>query len=423
MKHTLLFALFFSLNAFAVKLKDYDFYNYKVLFTNPVCKQYKYDTQVKAIDGTLLIAKPKNAYCKKGDYKRNLGRADSPHTHIIDLINNPENKEIFFTFLSFSDDLVREAICENIQSRGLKVSFIIDSKNKTRASGRKELDHIKKCGAQTYFRGNSGGFGFAHNKIILTNPNLNQKKINIVFSSANMSSGTILHHENWHFVTTSKESFFAQKHLCLMKGMLDYEKKSEFLKFMKSCVALIHSPEEEDIKTYFVPGEGNEAMKNIVMKAKSSQSLDSAAHRVFHPEYINALVNKAKEGRSVRLILDDDLYWAKKLNRTVGVSNQFEASRLSKLYQNKVEVRYMESNQNSHLLHHNKFIIFGFENGSSGVHTGAGNFTKAAFTKNFENYYYITIPEVTKAFHQQYDYMWNKLVTPYSKLPSEYIMP
>jgi hypothetical protein len=63
------------------------------------------------------------------------------------------------------------------------------------------------------------------------------------------------------------------------------------------------------------------------------------------------------------------------------------------------------------------------KNGAVAVHTGAGNFTKAAFTKNFENYYFITIPEVVAKFKKQYNHMFNNLATPYAKLPTTYSNP
>ena len=57
------------------------------------------------------------------------------------------------------------------------------------------------------------------------------------------------------------------------------------------------------------------------------------------------------------------------------------------------------------------------------LHCGAGNFTEAAFSDNFENYYFITIPEVLEKFKKQYEYMWTKLATPEGKLPSKLTRP
>jgi hypothetical protein len=83
----------------------------------------------------------------------------------------------------------------------------------------------------------------------------------------------------------------------------------------------------------------------------------------------------------------------------------------------------MQTNEAGRLLHHNKYIIFNFADGSGAVHAGAGNFTVAAFTKNFENYYFIKVPEIVSKFRKQYDYMYNELATGYNKLPKTYSNP
>ncbi len=83
----------------------------------------------------------------------------------------------------------------------------------------------------------------------------------------------------------------------------------------------------------------------------------------------------------------------------------------------------MQTNQNLFLLHHNKYIIFDFEKEQDAVHCGAGNFTQAAFSKNFENYYYITIPEIVEEFKQQYDHVWNDLATKQQDMPKKMVMP
>jgi phosphatidylserine/phosphatidylglycerophosphate/cardiolipin synthase-like enzyme len=83
----------------------------------------------------------------------------------------------------------------------------------------------------------------------------------------------------------------------------------------------------------------------------------------------------------------------------------------------------METNESSRLLHHNKFVIFNNEDGTGAVHTGAGNFTHAAFSKNFENYYFITIPNIVHKFNEQYEHMYINLASDYNKLPASYVKP
>tara|TARA_Y100001936_G_scaffold248419_1_gene296257 strand:+ start:2883 stop:4190 length:1308 start_codon:yes stop_codon:yes gene_type:complete len=420
--------------AFGLSLSDYSPYEYKVLFTNPECKLYEYEEPVYSNDGTLLTSKPKNVYCKKSDFELNSERADSPHYELKELISDKGLKSLFFAFLSFSNDEIANQICDAIK-RNVAVTFIIDSNSEARPSSRKALDFIAGCTPEnlsegetpnipkTYFRGNDSGIGYAHNKVIIANYD-DPNKVRLVYGSGNMSSGTILHHENWHFVTTSSKSFLAQSHVCLQKAMLDAgNSKSEYKKVFKTCRSSISAPVEDDIEMMVVPSDGQRAMKNIVDNFKKAVSVDVAVHRFTHPDLINAMVEASEQDKLVRFVADDDIYWTGVRKKMTGSNMFFEFVNAMKVVKSGVETRYIQSNQNHRLLHHNKFVLYHYPDGTGSVHAGAGNFTKAAFTKNMENYYFITIPEVVEAFKKQFDHKFSNLATPYEKMPATYVMP
>lgn len=418
---------------FASTLQESEFFNYDVFFTNPVCETYKYDEPVYSIRGKLIDAKPKNVYCKRGDFSENADRETSPHYQLIKLINDKNIDEMFLTFLSFSNSDVANNLCNAIKERNLKVTFIIDSKNLERDGANRYLEMISECKPEdlpvgvsanipkTFYRGNTRGLGYAHNKIILAKYK-DSKKVSIVFGSANMSSGTILHHENWHFVTTSEETYFYQAHECLKEGMLQAESKSEYKKFINKCRSEIEYPKETDIDFFIVPSDGKLATRKIINGIKTAKTVDIAVHRFTHTDIIKTLVKEAKD-KKIRLVADDDIYWTGVRDEQTGSNMFFEYNNIIKVVKAGVEVKYMETNQNSFLLHHNKYMIFNFEDGSSAVHAGAGNFTKAAFSKNFENFYYIKIPSVVKKFKEQYEYVYKALATAYIDMPVQYVMP
>jgi phosphatidylserine/phosphatidylglycerophosphate/cardiolipin synthase-like enzyme len=125
----------------------------------------------------------------------------------------------------------------------------------------------------------------------------------------------------------------------------------------------------------------------------------------------------------VRLIADDDMYWAGK-GQQVGDNMSFEYYNTVSLTNRGAEVKWMETNHELHLLHHNKFLVFdmGGEQADA-VWCGAGNLTGTGFTKNWENFYYVTIPEIVDAYKAQYDHMWNDLATASGDMPTENILP
>lgn len=443
MKHLLtlsiLLSMLISINAHAIKISEYQFYDYKVVFTNPICKTYAYEDVVYANDGEVIRSKPKNVFCKRSDYELNYNRQDTPNFELRKLIGNPNVKEMFLTYLSFSDAKIAKSLCDAIESRNLKVTFIIDSKNSVgarRRSAMKRFDEVAKCRAkdevllpgekahipQMHVRGNKKGLGYAHNKLIIAHYKT-PKKVTLVFSSGNMSSGTLIHHENWHFLTTSEDSYFYQTHACLREGMLNHgESKKDYQAYLSSCRSKIAVSDEEDIKAFFVPSDGDLAMSNILKNIEKSQSVDIAVHRFTHKDLMAGLSSAAKEKR-VRFIADDDIYWTGKLRKRVGSNTPNEYYNMNTVRRAGADVRYMQTNEKSFLLHHNKMIVFNYPDGTGAVHAGAGNFTKAAFTQNFENYYFITIPEVVTIFKQQYDYLFNELASSWEKLPVEYVTP
>jgi len=178
------------------KLVDYKPFKYEVLFTDPVCGVYKYNTDVYSQSGKKLTQKPENVYCKnKYDLKRSGERPQSPQYRLVQWVNelaqsSSSEKEIFFTYLSFRNKAVKEALCSAAKS-GVKINFVISvTEDQTAAQElvacNPNLVHMKT-------RGMEGGLGYAHNKFLIINPN-SKREFKIVFSSGNMTSGPVIHH-------------------------------------------------------------------------------------------------------------------------------------------------------------------------------------------------------------------------------------
>ena len=411
--------LLFATTGFAKKLSDYTPYEWDVRFTNPTCATYEYDEPIKSRSGKLLTEKPKNAYCSRRDAKRSGARKSSPQYKMLEWINDPNTTEIFFTFLSFSNGTIQEALCDAIIERDVKVTFVLDSgtdlsrANKLLACKASE-EHLNP---ELHLRGHVSGMGYAHNKIVIINPN-SEDEIKISFGSANMSSGIVLHHENWHFVTTSVESYFAQAHLCVMNAEIDHaESGRQFRGFMKRCLGNIDSPEESDVKLFFVPGQGKEATAQIEKALGWASEVKLAAHRFSYTRLIESL----KEGLrnkdyKLKLVFDDDLFWVAHERGLERPNNRAEYRKAESLMKLGATARYIETNHKVRLLHHNKFMVFK-KGKRRAAFFGAGNFTGTAFSTNLENFYYVTIPEVTGAMDKQHDHLYYKLGTAEGDLP------
>lgn len=406
-----------SLSLQAQSIKDFEPFEYEVRFTNPVCDVYRYDTPVVAVGGSSLSQKPKNAYCRNNDEAKNLGRQGTPSEKYLDWINDPANKEIFLSYLSFSNDAARDALCEAMEKRGVKVSMVLDQ-----TTGLTDANKLEECGGQLFtlhLRGHVPGLDYAHIKLMLLNPTSDAGPFQAVFGSGNLSSGLTMHHENWHFLKTSRQTYFAKSHLCLMEGQLHHFKSGgEFKKFMRGCLAKIQTPVEKDLQPFFVPGQGDDAFESIKNAMADSSNILMAAHRLSFPALIDALSQKLQKDRGfqLKLVVDDDIYWVNRPN------SPYEKNVLRRLQENGVKVKFIETNDRHRFLHHNKFMIFEGRDVPA-VFTGAGNFTGTAFRVNWENFYFITIPEVVKAMQEQFKHLYDDLATPESQLPEQEAHP
>jgi hypothetical protein len=410
-----------SLTAHAVKLSDYPGFEYDVRFTNPVCGPYAYDKPVQSVSGKTLTQKPKDVYCTQKDAAASGARAEAPLSKLLSWINDASTKEIFFMYLSFSSTPVTEALCKAVKERGVKVTFVLDQGTDTT-----KADQLVACNPQLVsknLRGHQGGIGYAHNKLFVVNPN-SKGTIRLAFSSGNMTSGTVLHHENWHFITTDVKSYFAQAHLCAVNGVMDSMGSSsiaEYRKYISACRAKIKAPAEDDIRVFFSPAAGAAATKYMTAAIAKSNQILIGAHRFSYNEMIKALGDRiAKSPKlDLRIVADDDTYWVGTTGNQVGDNLPMEYNNIMRLVKQGAQVKWMETNHQAHLLYHSKFLVFD----DKAVFAGAGNLTGTGFKENFENYYFITIPSVVQAFRKQYQHVWTNLATAPADMPKVDTVP
>lgn len=422
-KHLSLLVLgLISFNAWSVKLSDYRPYKFEVLFTNPDCQTYAYEGPMITGSGNTINSKPDDVYCKASDENSTVKRKNSPQYRLNEWITASDTKEIYAAYLSFSSKNIVTAMCRALK-KGAKITLILDGGSDGETRINKDAESLRKCGEVTVnYRGSSGGLGYAHNKIMMINPN-DKRVSRIVFSSGNLTTGTSINHENWNFVTTSPKSYFARAHKCAVEAMvLAGETKKNFNAYLNNCRSKIDVRPETDIGVFFVPADGKAALEIITEAGKNSKLIEAISHRLSGAvaKLFTDLLQKRKE---VKFILDDDVFWAEKLKRDIGRNTKIESFRIYNDLINKgMKTKFLETNQNIYQLQHNKFIIFTFTRGGA-VFTGAGNMTTAAFTKNFENFYYITIPEVVKAYNEQYDLYFDKMATSAEEMPRDYVLP
>lgn len=273
--------------------------------------------------------------------------------------------------------------------------------------------------------------------------------VKMVLGSGNLSSGTHLHHENWHFAEFARDSYFVQNHVCLVDALLDPTQastngKGGFRSAIMDCRATITAQEEDDLQAFFIPTLEDRSRIRAIMQMQMLQaaSVDIAAHRFSWRQLMDAISFRLQDEPTFkgRLVTDDDVYWLQPLvgaPAVVGLNTENEAEEISALIRagggptgdfdddSRFAIKFMETNHSGHLLHHNKFMIFRNAAGeATSVIFGAANFTGTGYNDNLENIYFSTKPEIVSAFDRQFKRFWgDTAVTPEDPEPPRATAP
>jgi len=399
---------------------------FEVLFTNPPCPAYAFadGANVRSFGGTSLTNTPPGVFCKAWDATAAGEQSASPQKRLVEWIRDPATEEVFFAYLSFSNRVVLRELCNAVETRGVKVRFVLDKGTDLAAANAllacKPPEGQADRAPALVLRGNTSRL--QHVKLFLVNPS--SPRMRIAFGSGNLSSGLTLHHENWNFVTLGEDTHFARAHRCLAEGLLDHgERIDRFSQFLADCRKRIPFPEETDIRLFVAPTEGKLATAALTDAVDGAGDVFVAAHRLSSSSLFKALDRglKAASPTRVRLVADDDLFWSGRGVNFAKGNTRFEWYGLRGLFSSGLEARWMQTNS-AMQFHHNKFVVAQKE-GATTVFTGAGNFTNAAFESNFENHYVTRIPSVVTAYKNQSDNLWNNLATAKSDLPARFVEP
>lgn len=426
-----------------VKLSSYSPYKYEVLFTDPDCGPYYYKEPQKTINGKTVTRKPQGVYCiSRNDKKKSGERPQSPQYRLVEWTKDPKTTEIYLTYLSFSNKVVKDALCE-AGKRGVRIKLVMSS---TEDSGlAEELVACNPDRIEMRERGQENGLGYAHNKIFMVNPN-STTETKIAYSSGNMSSGPVTHHENWHFVTTNPQSHFAYMHRCALQAEWDEvsgRSREAYIRAIRNCrvQATKLAPEESDIKVFFVPAEGEAADSaprrsaseylmsgspdGVFPGVRTASKIWLGCHRFFYYVMVQGLLSRMQSANKpeLRIIADDDTFYKAYYKDQpekfgLGDTHPDEWFNMERLMKAGAKVKLMETNSEEHQLHHSKYLIFANKQGQFvSLFAGAANLTGAGFNKNWENSYYIMIPEVVQKFADHYEMMWAQMATAPGELP------
>ena len=153
-----------SFSAQAVKLSDYKPFEYKVIFTNPVCKSHSYPEKVKTTTEVRLQKERKMPTVNQQTVdttKEGL----TIHTESQKWINDPKTEE-FYVLPVFSKKTLARELCKAVEERNVKI-IVIDQKNKEKETRNATANFFLSATRKTstaksankpkiYYRGHTG---------------------------------------------------------------------------------------------------------------------------------------------------------------------------------------------------------------------------------------------------------------------------
>jgi len=389
--------------------------SFEVLFTDPQCHEGGQGVK----DG---------ARCNGSERDASMTKAGI-HTRLIETIRSattykqahPEAPvKLTMTYLSWYFDgglkgAVLDAIAAGVEFQGyFDPGYGVEIPAELEALGNPHV-RIGWLGGHT---DNSGVWRLMHIKLTMVDYGVDEEPMRIVFSSANLSpSGLSLHFENFVFARVARRSNFAQRHLCAMQGLEadKYPSRYEtdtfanvFEQTYDACVAQISEPPDPALNVFFTPDENKAAL--AFLKARMRQATTSIDMAIEHYSEWSLAGTQSWLAESVpsRLVLDDQTLYMD------GESSEGDNQMWRGILQDSdIDQRFVRTNSDIHQLQHNKYVVL---DGTS-VFCGAGNFTGAAFKKNYENFYMLDVPELAQAFQAHFDHLFDDLGSRLDEIP------
>lgn len=365
------------------------------------------------------------AWCTLDDRKAAAENAGMEKTinEMIDRAVDPAKAFINVAYFSFSNKTIAAKLCEKTK-QGIKIEFFLDSSYR----GTELVNNLTACivdkakpNLRFHFLGTMNPWRLHHNKFLMVEPG-DGSKATISFSSGNLSSfGTSLHFDHWVNTKTDSSTSLYKTHLCVVKAVTtaidpngdgvdeQLDDPMVYRSTLEKCLAKSGTLSSADaIKTekiapFFSPNPQNTIAKALISEihAVKTGSIRGAMQHFLHNGIADALKSACGRGVDVSLIMDNDVVTGE--SEVDGVKEFFQ----SNLEGTCIKINFMETNAEIKQMMHNKFLILGDKR----VFAGAGHFTYAGMTDNYENFYLMEDANIQSQYDELFKFMSGMAIT------------
>lgn len=398
---------------------------YNLMHTKPTCQiQGKASTFCELVNMTDMESKAGMVATISKQLDVALAHASTAHVYI--------------SYLSFSNMPVQKKLCELGQA-GVAIEIVLDNGSRGQGDGLLKPECQKGANIKISYLGGltASPWRLHHNKFLIVDTGIDTQPITINFSSGNLSSfGTSLHLDHWVTLQASRESNVAKSHMCVISGLRAALQKADEVKMYEGGIAnaafdsvvadtYISSREEcfktsnvistldpekaleqDGIAAVYSPNKNNEVYKTVHNEFAKITQLKAgyiyiAIQHFLDRRVANDLLQAARAGVDVRIVMDDDVVRGEA--EVVGVKEFLEETLFP---EKRIQIRYIQTNSTIRQMMHNKLTIL---NGQR-VFSGAGHYTGAAMSKNWETFYLTANKGLTLQYMKYFDEIWNSSV-------------
>ena len=409
-----------------------------VRFTTPICADYPYSGGITSKSGDLLHSKPQHVYCLPRD-EISSDVANGPRSEIKHLLSEKPISAATFALWVIDDGSDRSfssAVCSASYATNSQLRFIYDARAPTSVSSEKTIDRIEAClkakGQGPTIRrhplGRTNGIGSMHNKNMIVD--YTDGSTRMALSTGHYLFGTTIHFDSWVFISGASKNEFFRRHRCALDTIANhqfslgpsYKEYFDCLRLQRlTSYDIASAPEYIFLQLPYQRKEFDEHFGTLLAEA---DEIDIAMSLFTARKFHTLILEAARRGVRVRLILDDDHYWASQ-GPDWCPTCYIDHSRVSNwtrelLDTPNVQVRFLETaNQQcggGNFLH-KKDAIFKRKGAPKAVLTGSLNFTPGGIGINLESVYFVRNSEILQAFSLELDRLF-QMGTPTEQLPS-----
>lgn len=371
--------------------------------------------------GSNGLAYPVGSYCTADDIAL-LGVHN--YTRFIKSITNNGFVDIKLTYFGMDNPQFIEALCSLIGSATVSVDVAIQ-----RNQPRDGVQKLVKCApsktsVKQYYFGLDRDFSSFHLKIMLLKDS--QGRSILMTGSGNPTINSESYHDYELIFSGSTESDLMKWHSCVARSVQVTQRQFSFQKVRDNyagCIDFIGKTRE--LMPFLLPFDRDRFLEQWRILSEAAQEIDVVTQHANRSAISDNLLAALARGAKVRIIMDDDIIWAKRNRPTSADTEYFNDSReyeswLDPLRKAGASVQFVTTNhhfQPRNFLH-SKYVIFHLKSGQSVVIFGGANLTRAALYRNLENVYISSAAQLNRRFIDNFEMYWSYVSIPEPDLPT-----